>query len=131
MRKPTLFGIPLILGILFATACGFSAYKSYQKEISWKEVDGILIESGRSTKFSFDYNGKKINLSSNYSSYLAEGEVIKVFYPNGKPELAEIKSFVPLWILPISFSVFAVLFLGIHLRVPFTLMRKQRKETLY
>ncbi len=114
MRTSILFTVFAAIGSLFLILSLYFAFRSFQKLQSWRETSGVLESIGRgNTIFSFDYQRKEIKVQSTYTSdTMTKGE-IKVIYPDGKPELAEIKTFGAQWFMPLFFSAFALIFGGI------------------
>ena len=121
--------IPFVIGSVLTMAAGGLAFRSLRRRVTWSVATGKVLRLDEEMDCEGDTKyraavkfttreGREISFHSKVSTthrdYRA-GTSVRVLYDPRDPEHAEIASFVRLWLLPFTLSVFAAAFIYISL----------------
>lgn len=84
--------------------------------MQWEEAPAIITQLNNSgyPTISFEYNGKNHEFHENFSSSdMYTGQEVKVYFPPGEPDKAELKSFFASWFLTLFLGIFWLVFGGV------------------
>jgi len=130
-----LFSIFALVGTVCFLIWFYFTYRSVQKVMRWEEAPATITQlntNGYPT-ISFDYNGKPHEFRESFSSSdMFNGQAVKVHFPSGDPDKAELKSFFSLWFVTLILGIFWVVFGGIGVIGLMLLRRRdQLKQELF
>lgn len=121
--------IPFVIGSVLALAAGGVGFRSLRRCVTWASATGKVLRLDeafsrngeprfRAAVEFITRDGREISFHSQVATLHRDyrpGTSVRVMYDPGDPEHAEIASFVRLWLLPVTLSAFAAVFIGISL----------------